>query len=378
MKYFVIAGERSGDLHAGNLIKALKAYDTEASVRGFGGDYMTAAGAEILVHYRELAFMGFLEVVKNLKTIKGLLKRCKEEIDQFKPDVIILIDYAGFNLKIAKYAKEKGIAVYYYISPKVWAWNQKRALKIKRRVDHMFVIMPFEEEFYRKYDWKVDYVGNPVLDAVNDYRPDIKRTRLEGDYVAILPGSRQQELLNVFPVINQTIRQFPDQKFAVAAVDNLPGELYESIKSNRNVELVFGYTYDLLAHAKAAIVTSGTATLETAMWEVPQVVVYKTSGISYKIAKWLIKVPYISLVNLIANKEVIKELIQDDLNLKNLSAELTKIINNKNYRSGIIEEYRLMKQQLDIGRASDNAARLMVKYLEGAKRETGNTMKRDL
>ena len=370
MKYFIIAGERSGDLHGGNLIKALKDYDGEASVRGFGGDYMSEAGAEILVHYRELAFMGFLEVVKNLGTIRGLLKRCKKEIDQFSPDVIILIDYAGFNLKIAKYAKEKGIPVYYYISPKVWAWNQKRALKIKKRVDKMFVIMPFEQEFYKKYDWHVDYVGNPVLDAVNDYQPDLRRTQIDGDYIAILPGSRQQELQNVLPIMDQLVKQFPDQKFAVAAVDNLSDDLYELIKSNSNVNLVFGYTYDLLAHAKAAIVTSGTATLETAMWEIPQIVIYRTSGVSYKIAKWLIRVPYISLVNLIANKEVVKELIQDDLNLNNLSKELDKILNNQNYRNDMLCEYRNMKQKLDIGRASDNAAKLIVQYLGEQKQKS--------
>ncbi|GAA0892965.1 lipid-A-disaccharide synthase [Fulvivirga kasyanovii] len=366
MKYFVIAGERSGDLHAGNLIKALKGQDPQASVKGFGGDYMETAGAEILVHYRELAFMGFLEVVKNLGTIRRYLAYCKREIDKFKPDVVVLVDYAGFNLKIAKYAKGKGIPVYYYISPKVWAWNQKRALKIKRRVDHMFVIMPFEQEFYKKYDWPVDYVGNPVLDAVNDYHPDIERTELEGDYIAVLPGSRKQELQNVLPTINGLVKLFPDQQFAVAAVDNLSHDLYSSISSNSNVKLVYGYTYDLLAHARAAIVTSGTATLETAMWEVPQIVIYKTSGISYKIAKWLIKVPFISLVNLIANKEVVKELIQDDLNEKSLSEELSKILNDQPYREEMLNQYQMIKKQLDIGRASDNAAELMVKYLRDA------------
>ncbi|MBL6447880.1 lipid-A-disaccharide synthase [Fulvivirga sp. 29W222] len=364
MKYFIIAGERSGDLHAGNLVKALKDYDKEAIVKGFGGDYMASEGADILVHYRELAFMGFLEVIKNLGTIKKYLKRCKSEIDQFNPDVVILVDYAGFNLKIAKYVKQKGIPVHYYISPKVWAWNQKRALKIKKRVDHMYVIMPFEQQFYKKYDWHVDYVGNPVLDAVNDHHVDSSHVCLGGDYVAILPGSRQQELQNVLPVIAQLIKKFPDQKFAVAAVDNLPDNLYETVKDNKNIELVYGYTYDLLAHARAAIVTSGTATLETAMWEVPQIVIYKTSSISYKIAKLLIRVPFISLVNLIAGKEVVKELIQDELNLKNLSSELSRILEDQGYRNNMLNEYRTIKQRLDIGRASDNAAKLIVGYLD--------------
>lgn len=363
MKYYIIAGERSGDLHGGNLIKSLKQYDKEAVLKGFGGDYMTQAGAEISVHYRDLAFMGFLEVVKNLGKIKGYLKQCKQEIDQFKPDAVILIDYAGFNLKIAKYAKEKGIPVYYYISPKVWAWNQKRALKIKKLVTRMYVIMPFEKEFYEGYQWEVDYVGNPVLDAVNDHVPNHANINIEDDYVAILPGSRRQELQNVLPELTQLVKRFPKRQFAIATVDNLPDDLYEDIKANPNVALINGYTYDLLAHAKAAIVTSGTATLETAMWEVPQIVIYRTSGVSYYIAKKLIRVPYISLVNLIAGKEVVKELIQNDFNLENLTSELERILNNNEYRSAMLEEYKKIKNLLNIGRASDNAAKLMVAHL---------------
>ncbi|ELR68621.1 Lipid-A-disaccharide synthase [Fulvivirga imtechensis AK7] len=363
MKYYIIAGERSGDLHGGNLIKSLKQYDKEAIVKGFGGNYMADAGAQISVHYRDLAFMGFWEVVKNLSTIKKYLKQCKQEIEQFKPDAVILIDYAGFNLKIAKYAKQKGIPVYYYISPKVWAWNQKRALKIKKLVTRMYVIMPFEKEFYEGYQWEVDYVGNPVLDAVNDHTPNAGNIAIDGDYIAILPGSRKQELLNVLPLFDELVKKFPASKFAIATVDNLPDELYAEIKANSNVTLINGYTYDLLAHAKAAIVTSGTATLETAMWEVPQIVMYRTSGISYRIAKKLIRVPYISLVNLIAGKEVVKELIQNDFNLENITTELDRILNNNEYRSAMLEEYRKIKNLLDIGRASDNAAKLMVAHL---------------
>lgn len=367
MKYYIIAGERSGDLHGGNLIKSLKQYDPEASLKGFGGNNMADAGVEISVHYRDLAFMGFLEVIKNLRKIKGFLNQCKQEISVFQPDAVILIDYAGFNLKIAKYAQEKGIPVYYYISPKVWAWNQKRALKIKKRVTRMFVIMPFEKEFYKGYEWEVDYVGNPVLDAISDHVPNAANIAIEGEYVAILPGSRKQELQNVLPALNHLVKNYPDQKFAVASVDNLSDDLYADINANANVELVNGYTYDLLAGAKAAIVTSGTATLETAMWEVPQIVIYKTSGFSYHIAKRLIKVPYISLVNLIAGKEVVKELIQDEMNPDTLSAELNKILGNQLYRTSIVEEYKKIKALLNIGRASDNAAKLMVKHLSDSK-----------
>ncbi|MEX2336488.1 MAG: lipid-A-disaccharide synthase [Fulvivirga sp.] len=362
MKYYFIAGERSGDLHGGNLIKSLKSIDEQAIIKGFGGDYMTDAGADLSVHYRDLAFMGFWEVIKNLRTIKGFFKQSKAEINAFNPDAVVLIDYAGFNLKIAKYAKGKGIPVYYYISPKVWAWNQKRALKIKDRVSRMFVIMPFEKDFYQKYDWEVDYVGNPVLDAINDHEPTATNINIS-EYIAILPGSRRQELQHVLPVLGGLVKQFPDQKFAVAAVDNLAEDLYDPIKDNPNVTLFYSHTYDLLAHARAAIVTSGTATLETALWEVPQIVIYRTSGFSYHIAKRLIKVPYISLVNLIADREVVKELIQDEFTVQKLSYELNKILNEAAYRKEMIQSYRDLKEQLNIGRASDNAASLMVAHL---------------
>lgn len=374
MKYYIIAGERSGDLHGGNLIRSIKNIDKQAAIKGFGGDYMTKAGAQISVHYRDLAFMGFLEVLKNLGKIRGYLKQCRDEIDTFAPDAVILIDYAGFNLKIAKYAKSKGIPVYYYISPKVWAWNQKRALKIKQRVSRMFVIMPFEKEFYKKYDWEVDYVGSPVLDAISDHQPNEKNINIEGNYVAVLPGSRQQELQHVLPTLDDLVKLFPQRRFAIAAVDNLPEQLYAGINENDNVTLVHGHTYDLLANASAAIVTSGTATLETAMWEVPQIVIYKTSSISYKIAKHFIKVPYISLVNLIADKKVVTELIQDDFNVENLTIELDKVLNEEAYRMEMIASYKALKEQLNIGRACDNAAELLVTHLQGAVKEGATTL----
>ncbi|MBL3656032.1 lipid-A-disaccharide synthase [Fulvivirga sediminis] len=367
MKYYIIAGERSGDLHAGNLIKSVKERDSDAQFRGFGGDYMSEAGAEILVHYKDLAFMGFLEVLLNIRKINGYLKQCKAEISNYNPDAIILVDYAGFNLKIADFAKKEGIPVFYYISPKVWAWNQGRAKKIKKRVDHMLTIMPFEKDFYKKYDWEVDYVGNPVLDAVNGYELDPSIMGDLQDYVAVLPGSRKQELQGVLPTLNELVKLFPQRQFAIAAVNNLPDELYAEINSNDNVTLIEGHTYELLAGAKAAIVTSGTATLETAMWEVPQMVIYKTSTISYAIAKSLIKVPYISLVNLIADKLVVKELIQKDLNVNELQKELTLLLEDDNYRMEVMKSYKDIKKELDIGRASDNAADIIVREVK--KRE---------
>ncbi len=362
MKYYLIAGERSGDLHGGNLIKALKNYDADGQFRGYGGDNMEAQGMHLSVHYRELAFMGFLEVVKNLGTITAYLKKCKADIAEFRPDVVVLIDYAGFNLKIARFCKSNGIRVFYYISPKVWAWNTKRAWKLKRLVDRMFVIMPFEKDFYKKFNWEVDYVGNPVLDALKSY----KISRVDFDKkktVALLPGSRRQELENALPVFCELCDRFPEYHFVVAAVDNIDRNVYAALEEKPNAGLVFGNTYDLLAGARAAVVTSGTATLETALWRVPQVVTYRTSGVSYRIAKALIKVDYISLVNLIAGKMVVRELIQKDFNVEMLAEELGSLIQNEEYREQMLKAYTEIYDLLDRGSASDNAARLMVNYL---------------
>ncbi len=362
MKYYLIAGERSGDLHGGNLIKALKDFDKEASFRGFGGDEMQGQGMSLAVHYRQLAFMGFLEVIKNLRTISGYLKQCKQDILEFKPDVVILIDYGGFNMKIAKFCHEKGIRVFYYISPKVWAWNTKRAYKLKKFVDRMFVILPFEKDFFKKFDWEVDYVGNPVLDAVKGHAT--KKLAANGEkVVALLPGSRKQELQKSLPIFKQVIEHNRHYTFVLAAVDSVDQDVYREIASLDNVQLVFDRTYDFLAEANAAIVTSGTATLETALWKVPQVVTYRTSGISYSIAKSLIKVDFISLVNLIAGKEVVKELIQAEFNPARLLSELKLLLEDDQYRKTMLASYDEIYQTLDIGSARENAAKLMVKYL---------------
>ncbi len=331
MRYYIIAGERSGDLHASNLMKALKAQDGQAEFRFWGGDYMQAVGGEMVVHYRKLAFMGFLEVLLNLFTISKFIKQCKNDISQYQPDVLILVDYGGFNLKIAKYAKSIGLKVVYYISPKVWAWNQKRAYKIKTRVDKMLCILPFEVAFYKKFDWKVEYVGNPVVEAVNAHKKDesffaANSLNKSNSFVAILPGSRKQEVTRILPTLIPVIKNFPKEHFIIAGVDNLPPELYHSVTGLPNASLLVDKTYDVLAHAKAAIVCSGTATLETALFNVPQVIVYKAGAVSYNIAKVMIKVKYIGLANLIVDEEVVKELIQGDCTTENITAEVQHIL----------------------------------------------------
>jgi lipid-A-disaccharide synthase len=368
MRYYLIAGERSGDQHAGNLVKAIQKLKPGGVFRGFGGDSMKDAGVEITVHYAQLAFMGFAEVVSNLKKISALTKQCKEDILAFKPDVAILVDYGGFNTRIAKFAKKHGIKVFFYITPKVWAWYQKRALTLKENVDRMFVILPFEKDFYKKFDWEVDYVGNPVLDGIKAFTPDHEfrdRNKLDLNMplIALLPGSRKQELRNVLPLMAEIAGRFEAFQFGVASVSNLDKSLYKQIDSLPNVRLIKDDTYNLLAHSNGAIVTSGTATLETALLKVPQIVVYKTSTISYHIAKSFITVPYISLVNLIADKPVIKELIQAEANPDVLTKELVKLMSDEKYRHEMLADYDRIYQTLDIGSASENAARLMLGYL---------------
>lgn len=368
MRYYIIAGERSGDLHGGNLIKALRKYDQQATFRGFGGEYMQQAGMDLAVHYRDMAFMGLAEILTNLGKISAYIKQCKNDIASFKPDVIILIDYGGFNRRIAKYGKKEGIKVFYYIPPKVWAWYQRRAREIKANVDRLFVILPFEKEFYKKFDWEVDYVGNPVLDAVKDFIPDTGFAADVGlvndkPVVALLPGSRKQELIRIIPLMASVIEQNQQYAFIVATVDNLPGELYDPLRAFDNVKFVMDKTYDLLHNSSVAIVTSGTATLETALFEVPQIVVYKTSSVTYQLVKMLIKVPFISLVNLIANKEVIREMIQGDADQKSVTKELNLLIDGKR-RDEVLNGYKEIRKKLETGgSASDNTARLMVRYL---------------
>ena len=364
MKYYIIAGERSGDLHASNLMKSLIKNDSDAEFRYFGGDYMQAVSDTLVVHYDKLAFMGFWEVVKNLSTIKKYIKLCKQDIKSFKPDAIILVDYAGFNLQIAKYAKKEGYKVLYYISPKVWAWNQKRALKIKSRVDKMFAILPFEVDFYKIFDWdEVSYVGNPVVESVNNHNVNtsfIVDIGLDSSrkIIAVLPGSRKQEIQYILPAITEVIKNNPEYQFCVAAVNSLPAEVYKSVALLENTKLIFDDTYNLLAHADAAIVTSGTATLETALWKVPQVVVYRANWVSYNIAKALVKVEFISLVNLIIGSEAVTELIQSDCTSDKISAELDKLLKDGT-------DYSSLEEKIGTKVASEETAKLITETLDG-------------
>jgi lipid-A-disaccharide synthase len=367
MKYFIIAGERSGDLHASNLIKALKKEDSTADILCWGGDYMKQAGGKLAKHYSDISFMGFAEVLTNAGKIFKAFKDCKADILSFRPDVIILVDFAGFNLRIAKFAKENSLKVFYYISPKVWAWNQSRAYKIKALVDRMFVIMPFEKDFYKKFDYDVDYVGNPLNDAISAYvqNPEFKK---ENNFdnkpiIAVLPGSRKQEVETMLQLMISILDFFPDHRFVVAAVSNLPKTYYENFRKTGRVDIVYDQTYDVLSNSEAALVTSGTATLETALFGIPQVVCYKASAVTYVIVKMLIKVKYISLVNLIAGKEVVKELIQNDLNTLNIKTELGKIIFDKDNRNVMLKGYKDLKILLGEKGASEKTAKLMVQYL---------------
>ncbi|WP_316845722.1 lipid-A-disaccharide synthase [Pedobacter psychrodurus] len=367
MKYYLVAGEASGDLHGANLMKALKTEDGEAVFRYFGGDKMQAEGGELVKHYADMAFMGFTEVILNLRTIFRNLKACKEDILQWKPDVLILIDFPGFNLKIAEFAKANGIKVCYYISPKVWAWNQKRVLKIKKVVDHMFCILPFEVDFYKEWGMQVDYVGNPLLDEIAQFTPDVnfrERNQL-GDQkiIALLPGSRKQEIERLLPVMLSITENYPDDVFAIAAAPTFSESYYRQFTGDKNVQLLFNNTYNLLHHAHAAIVASGTATLETALFKVPQVVVYKGGTISIAIARMLVKIKFISLVNLIVNKKIVTELIQEDCNTQKVNEELKMILAGAG-RDEMLNQYDELLLLMGKPGASAKTAKLIVEKLK--------------
>jgi lipid-A-disaccharide synthase len=365
VKYYIIAGEASGDLHASNLMKELKKLDSGAQFRCWGGDLMKAQGAELVKHYRDLAFMGFTEVIMNLKTILGNIEFCKKDILGNRPDVLILVDYPGFNLRIAEFAKQQGIKVFYYISPQVWAWKQSRVHKIKRLVDKMFVILPFEKDFYRKFDYEVDFVGHPLLDAVQDdsLMPDSPEINTQKPVIALLPGSRKQEIATMLPLMLKMVNHYSEYQFIIAGAPSQTKEYYENFIRGADVKIVYNQTYRLLKQAEAALVTSGTATLETALFGVPEVVCYKGGTISYMIARQLIKVKYISLVNLIMEKEIVKELIQNDLNEANLKTELDKLLNLKT-RKELLENYSVLKEKLGGRGASAKTAELMINYLK--------------
>ncbi len=370
MKYYIIAGEASGDLHASNFVKALKRKNPDVELRGWGGDLMQEAGVDVVKHYRELAFMGFLEVAKNIRTILGNFKTCKEDILEYKPDAVILVDYPGFNLRMAKWLKINQIRVLYYISPQIWAWHQSRVKEIKKNVDRMFVILPFEQDFYAKNGMEVDFVGHPLLDVVEGYVP--KTLPLAGKKrIALLPGSRKQEISSVLPEMLGVVAHFPEYEFVIAGAPSQSDDFYRKVMSHhplaQKIPILFGQTYDILAQADAALVTSGTATLEAALFEVPQVVCYKGSAISYAIAKRLVKVEYISLVNLIANEEIVKELIQNELNTTHLVQELSNILDAKN-QPKIQANYKRLKQLLGNAGASERLASLVGKIHQDSNR----------
>ncbi len=366
MKYYLVAGEASGDLHGSNLMKELKKLDNNADFRFFGGDLMQEQGGELVKHYKDMAFMGFLEVLLNFRIILKNINFCKKDLAAYQPDVLILIDFPGFNLKIAEYAKNKGIKVFYYISPKVWAWNQKRVLKIKKVVDKMFCILPFEVEFYKEWGMDIDYVGNPLLDAVKAFLPNPefkKNNHLEGErIIALLPGSRKQELNFLLPDMIAVTSFFPDHKFVIAGAPSFTTDNYEEYLKGKNIPIIFDQTYDLLHVAEAAVVTSGTATLETALFNVPQVVVYKGGKISITIARLLVKIKFISLVNLIMGQQIVKELIQEDCNPKKIQEELSAILGSS--RQEMLNNYKELHQKMGEPGASGKTAELMFNYLK--------------
>lgn len=358
MQYYIIAGEASGDLHGSNLIKALHVHDARATIRCWGGDKMEAAGATLVKHYRDLAFMGFVEVLLHLRTIMRNLKFCKEDILAFKPDVLILIDYPGFNLRIVEWAKKQGIKVCYYISPQVWAWKEGRVEQIRKYVDKMLVILPFEKEFYKKHNYNVTYVGHPLTEVVEtELLKPVLQPLSDHKIIALLPGSRSQEIRKKLPVMLSMVRHFPDYQFVIAQAPGQERAIYDEMIGGHNVLLAAGKTYELLKQASFALVTSGTATLETALFGVPEIVCYKGNPLSYWLARKLVKVKYISLVNLILGKAAVTELIQDDLNEQRLLAELTALINDTERRETLQSDYTGLWELLGAGKASDAAAR---------------------
>ena len=368
MKYYIIAGEASGDLHASNLVAEIKKKDKKAEFRGCGGDLMKAQGVDLLKHYRMMAYMGFVEVAVNLRKVLRNIAHCKKDILEYQPDVLVLVDYPGFNLRIADFAHEKGFKVLYYISPQVWAWKRRRVLKIKKTVDKMLVIFPFEEEFYKNYGVDVTYVGNPLLDELAKFGTAnrsifLRRNSLgeKREIIALLPGSRKQEVKRMLPEMLKVIPDFPEYQFVIAGLSSIGKDFYKNIMGNADAFLIEDQTYELLQNSSAAVVTSGTATLEAALFTVPEVVCYKANYLSYLIAKWLIKVKYISLVNLVMDKEVVKELIQNEMNKVNIAKALASVLRNGKRQRQILEDYDELSERLGNAGASEMAAEAVYK-----------------
>jgi lipid-A-disaccharide synthase len=376
MRYYVLAGEASGDLHASNLIKEIHQIDSEAQFRGFGGDLMEKAGMTVLKHYRDMAFMGIVPVIMNIRTIKKNFRFCEQDLLNFNPDVLILVDYPGFNLRMAKFAKAHGIKTFYYISPKVWAWKEKRVHRIVAYVDEMFTILPFETQFFAKYNYPVNYVGNPLLDAILEKKkePDFQRFWKENNLpqkpiLALLPGSRKSEISVLLPTMIKAAVKFSEYQCVVAGAPNMGREFYQPLMKGSNIPILWGKTYDILAHSRAAIVSSGTAALETAIMNVPQVVVYQLTPnwLFVFLKKFFLKTRFVTLVNIILGREAIVELIQADFTLKKVVHELERIINDPENEKRMLNDYKDMMAKLGEPGASKRAAELMVEKLKVIK-----------
>ncbi|MDQ3101114.1 MAG: lipid-A-disaccharide synthase [Bacteroidota bacterium] len=374
-RIYMIAGEASGDLHGGNLINALKKLDPSIQIRAWGGDRMQAEGAEVVKHYRELAFMGFAEVIKNLPTILRNLRKCKEDIAKFKPDAVILIDYPGFNLRIAEYAHALEIPIHYYISPQVWAWKKGRVHQIKRVVDHMYVILPFEEKWYSEYGVKVHFIGHPLLDELDRYRSTEVPALPEGmvdakGIIALLPGSRRQEIAKMLPLMKRMVTHFPEYRFIIAAAPSVPPAVYEELLDGTAIQIVHDRTYDVLRSATAALVTSGTATLEAALLNVPLAICYKGSALNVWLARRMVKVKFIGLVNLIMDREVVRELIQSGLNEGSMRTELQRLIADEAYRKRMLNDFAQLRKWLGGSGASKKVASAVWKTMANDPKNT--------
>lgn len=371
MKYYIIVGEASGDLHASNLVREINNSDPQAEFRGWGGDLMKSQGVELVKHYKDIAYMGFIEVLRHLRKILKHIDFCKQDIMQFKPDVLILVDYPGFNLKIASFAKQNNIKVVYYISPQVWAWKESRVKSIKRDVDKMMVILPFEKDFYAKHNYPVEFVGHPLLDAIHQYNNNYntssffeKNSLEEKPIIALLPGSRKQEIEKILNIMLSVIPEFSDYQFVIAGVNSISEEFYQQKIGNVPIKIIYGQTYNLLQNSYAAVVTSGTATLETALFKVPEVVCYKANAISMRIAKYFVNIKYISLVNLIMDKMVVKELIQQDCTKEKVKEELSLLLYNENYRLTMLDNFEKLATILGNKGASAKAAEIILKEID--------------
>lgn len=369
MKYYIIAGEASGDLHGSNLIQAIKVKDANANIQCWGGDLMQTAGGNLVKHYRSLAFMGFVEVVMNLPTILTNINFCKKDIATFKPDILICIDYPGFNLRIAKWAKKRGLKVIYFIAPQVWAWKENRVPAMRASIDRLLCILPFEKKYFKdRWNWEVDYIGHPLMQVLENQKdlphplPNIRGEKI----IALLPGSRKQEIIKKLPIMLSVASYFPNNHFCVAQAPGLDEAWFESlIPAGNNIHIIKDNTYALLHHSEAALVTSGTATLETALLGVPEVVCYKGNPITLALAKQFIKIKFISLVNLIMNKEVVKELIQENLTTKNLVSELKLLLENESKQFQIQKDYLALKNNLYTGaNAVDVATHIIMDELK--------------